>query len=273
MDIVDASPRELCAAELGNPHQSDQSAYVANNSKDDTNAEHTKLSSEQSAQQAQCLKITSLPRNSFDVVIFCLLLEYIPTPAMRLKCCLNAYELLAPGGLLIIVTPDSKHIGSNVFLYKCWQIALASLGFGRIKYDKQDHFHGMVFRKGIYKKLWQDQSEKILNDIKCKRQKEISTSTKNKQVRKINKKDKFLHINLDEICLGLLIPQDLQDHHDSDQITSKKCEDGINFSLSCTQKRVLDISESKEIGYIPEVKREKISIEIEPASEIEPALR
>lgn len=94
-------------------------------------------------------EISALQRNSFDIVVFSLVLEYFPCPAQRLLCCSKAYELLNTEGLLIIVTPDSKHVGANAKLMKSWRYILANIGFSRIKYEKLPHIHCMVFRKSI----------------------------------------------------------------------------------------------------------------------------
>ena len=53
--------------------------------------------------------VTSLPKGRYDVVIFCLLLEYIPTPGLRYEAVKRAVELLTDFGILVIVTPDSSH--------------------------------------------------------------------------------------------------------------------------------------------------------------------
>lgn len=159
-------------------------------------------------------KLTCLPGESFDVVIFCYLLEYLPTPELRLKCCSKAYQLLRKEGLLVIVTPDSKHVCSNAFLYKCWQASLASLGFARVKYEKQQHFHGMVFRKGNHKHLWQQEAHKLIQDLRDKRAKQ-STATNAPKI--TTKKEKFSNFNLDEIHNGLLIPQDFQETSELNQ--------------------------------------------------------
>ena len=53
--------------------------------------------------------VTGLPKGRYDVVIFCLLLEYLPTPGMRYEAVRRAADLLADYGLLVIVTPDSSH--------------------------------------------------------------------------------------------------------------------------------------------------------------------
>lgn len=97
--------------------------------------------------------ITSMKSNSFDIVVFSLLLEYLPSPKQRLECCEKAYQLLKTEGILIIITPDSKHPGANAKLMKSWRIILANIGFFRIKYEKLPHIHCMAFRKSFSKQI------------------------------------------------------------------------------------------------------------------------
>lgn len=92
-------------------------------------------------------EIQQLPARSFDAVVFSLLLEYLPCPKQRYVCCRNAYDVLKIGGLLIIVSPDSKHVGANARLMKAWRYTLSKLGFMRIKYEKLRHIHCLMFRK------------------------------------------------------------------------------------------------------------------------------
>lgn len=92
-------------------------------------------------------RVKQLKAGSFDIVTFCFLLEYIPSSELRIKACENAYKLLNVGGLLLISTPDSKHVGANSKLMKCWRYTLAIMGFTRIKYEKLRHMHCMAYRK------------------------------------------------------------------------------------------------------------------------------
>lgn len=96
---------------------------------------------------------TQLQEESFDVVTFCFLLEYIPSSELRILACEKAYRLLKPGGLLIINTPDSKHVGANSKIIKCWRYTLAHIGFNRIKYEKAKFMHCMAFRKSLNKEI------------------------------------------------------------------------------------------------------------------------
>lgn len=95
----------------------------------------------------------TLPLSSFDIVVFSLFLEYFPLSQQRYKCCKKAYDVLKPGGLLVIATPDSSHASYNSILMKNWKISLSNLGFWRIKYEKLTHLHCMVFRKCLYKEI------------------------------------------------------------------------------------------------------------------------
>lgn len=91
--------------------------------------------------------IIGLQKSSFDVIVFSLLLEYLPTSDQRIQCCEKAIELLRTEGILIIITPDSKHVGANAKLMKTWRYTLALMGLSRIKYEKLEHITCMVFRK------------------------------------------------------------------------------------------------------------------------------
>ncbi|XP_053962697.1 S-adenosylmethionine sensor upstream of mTORC1 [Anastrepha ludens] len=75
--------------------------------------------------------------------------EYIPSPEERLHCCRKAHELLRSEGILIIITPDSQHVGKNAKLMKNWRYALGTLGFYRICFEKLPHITCMVFRKTL----------------------------------------------------------------------------------------------------------------------------
>ncbi|XP_043289904.1 S-adenosylmethionine sensor upstream of mTORC1 [Venturia canescens] len=93
--------------------------------------------------------IEKLGEKSFDAVVFSLLLEYFPCPKQRFECCKKAYNLLKERGILIIVTPDSNHIGANARIIKSWRLVLSRMGFMRIVYEKLRHLHCLVFRKCV----------------------------------------------------------------------------------------------------------------------------
>lgn len=96
------------------------------------------------------ISVKQLKKNHFDMVLFSLLLEYFPDPVQRLNCCLKAYELLKNEGILVVITPDSNHVGSNSKIIKSWQYVLTQHGFIRVKYEKLTHLHCMLFRKAQF---------------------------------------------------------------------------------------------------------------------------
>lgn len=100
--------------------------------------------------------ITRLPSCVFNVIIFCLLLEYFPSCHQRWWCCIQAHKLLAPNGLLVVITPDSHKQHRNSPMIRSWVSAVSSLGFSKWKYEKLEHIHCIVFRK--------IQDECIVND-------------------------------------------------------------------------------------------------------------
>lgn len=143
--------------------------------------------------------ISSLESNSYDVLVFSLFLEYIPSPKQRFQCCQKAYSLLRPNGILCIITPDSKHQNANVHIYKLWKMSLGFLGFSRTRYEKLTHFHGMVFRKGLCKAAWKLDAER-----------EIAV------MQKTQVKSKFAAIDYKNISSEMYIPQDFQEFSESE---------------------------------------------------------
>ncbi|KAK3103867.1 hypothetical protein FSP39_022514 [Pinctada imbricata] len=92
-------------------------------------------------------QLVSFPHGAFDVVVFSLLLEYLPAPKQRWLCCTNAFELLKTNGLFIIISPDSHKQHRNAAMIKSWKTCIEAMGFCRWKYEKLEHIHCMVFRK------------------------------------------------------------------------------------------------------------------------------
>lgn len=104
-------------------------------------------------------EVTTLPSNYYECVVFSLLLEYIPTSKLRLECCRKAYDLLKYEGILIIITPDSQHVGKNAAIMKNWRYTLGCVGFTRIRFEKLPHITCMVFRKACDARVAQRWSE------------------------------------------------------------------------------------------------------------------
>lgn len=105
---------------------------------------------------------TVFHRSSFAIVVFSLLLSYFPAPSQRLKCCFNAFHMLQPHGVLVIVTPDSSHQNKNMKFIKSWQWALEVLGFSKWKYEKQRHLHCIAFRK-CHKQMLVSEEEAMIS--------------------------------------------------------------------------------------------------------------
>ena len=91
--------------------------------------------------------IRELPAGWFDVVVFSLLLSYLPSPSQRMTCCLKAHQALKTHGLLLVLTPDSSHQNRHAALMKDWRTAMEALGFHRWRYAKLSHLHCMALRK------------------------------------------------------------------------------------------------------------------------------
>ncbi|KAF5280567.1 hypothetical protein FQR65_LT00318 [Abscondita terminalis] len=132
------------------------------------------LNVEVTAKSTLCIndrKILQLPQFNFHLIVFSLFLEYLPSPEQRMLSCKKAYELLCYEGLLIIITPDSKHVGANSKYMKSWRYNLAKVGFSRIKYEKLSHIHCMAFRKSLDLKIasrWADlQMDKLYFNNIC----------------------------------------------------------------------------------------------------------
>lgn len=88
-----------------------------------------------------------LYEESFDIVVFSMVLEYLPATEQRAVFCFKAWQLLRLNGLLILISPDSKSLHHNAPMMKSWKTALESIGFFRVKYDKLKHLHCMAFRR------------------------------------------------------------------------------------------------------------------------------
>ncbi|XP_055882761.1 S-adenosylmethionine sensor upstream of mTORC1-like isoform X3 [Biomphalaria glabrata] len=109
--------------------------------------------------------VNQLPKASFHVVVFSLLLEYFPSPVQRWTCCVKAAELLCRNGLLLIITPDSNSQHRNAPMMKSWRLALEKLGFQRWKYEKMEHIHCIAFRKVYEDPSWEPLSDSAVNQF------------------------------------------------------------------------------------------------------------
>lgn len=137
-----------------------------------------------------------LVKGHYDIVVFSLFLEYLPSSEQRYLSCVKAYNLLKPSGLLFILTPDSKHATANSKLMKSWRISLASIGFTRVYYEKLKHLHCMAFKRAVVKDLpkrWF--TMKALNDEKPETMLKIPQDSLKVESTDENKEDIFLDRN------------------------------------------------------------------------------
>ena len=88
-----------------------------------------------------------LPPEAFDVIVFSLVLSYLPTQRQRWDCCIKSNKLLRDNGLLILIESDSAHQHRNAHQIRAWKHALTGIGFVRYRYEKLMHLHCMAFRK------------------------------------------------------------------------------------------------------------------------------
>ena len=104
--------------------------------------------------------LLKLPAAYFHVVVFSLLLSYIPCPHSRWLMCEKAHQVLCVYGLLLIITPDSSHQNKHSALMKNWKYSIESIGFQRIKYVKDRHMHFLAFRKVSSDHIWDKRKDK-----------------------------------------------------------------------------------------------------------------
>ena len=100
--------------------------------------------------------LTALQAESFDVVVFSLLLSFLPLPLHRLDFCCKAHHLLVLHGVLLVITPDSSHQNKHAAMMKEWKTSIEAIGFHRWKYYKDAHLHCMAFRKSSASRLSYD---------------------------------------------------------------------------------------------------------------------
>lgn len=72
--------------------------------------------------------LSSLAIGSFDVVIFCFMLSYLPTREMRLRSCFNALRALRAGGLFCVVSTRTQGPRSGKWV-EPWTHCIEGLGF------------------------------------------------------------------------------------------------------------------------------------------------
>lgn len=158
--------------------------------------------------------VHQLSKDTYDVVVFSLLLEYLPVSEQRKLCCKKAFNLLKLEGILIIITPDSKHVGANAKIMKNWRYTLALMGFSRITYEKLPYLHCMTFRKcldPIISRRWADiYKEPYMGDEIAIPQDRHASADELDDVESLNLKDSFAHSSAeDTLQMFCNLPNDL----------------------------------------------------------------
>lgn len=91
-------------------------------------------------------RLARLARGSFDVVIFCLLLSYLPSPLLRYQACLQAYLALKDGGLLVILSTRTQGRRRDPWVDE-WVRAVEGIGFARVHLQVREKVVVLCFRK------------------------------------------------------------------------------------------------------------------------------
>ena len=161
--------------------------------------------------------VESLKENGYDVIIFCLLLEYLPSPRLRYKACERAKRLLKTNGLLLIVTPDSsRNHAKNERQMKSWRLALANMGMLRIYIENQKHLRFLGFVKvdqETFGDICIEEAEKIKNKVLNKNRNTSGINTSNSEDFVMD--ERLMFIPQDKTT-QLLLKQSLNIEHNQD---------------------------------------------------------
>ena len=104
---------------------------------------------------SDALELSSLPSGapvravlpcSYDAVVFCLLLSYLPCSEMRYRAVLHAFCALRQGGLLVIVSTRTQCSRSAPWVDQ-WVTAIERIGFARVHKCVKSKLVGLSFRK------------------------------------------------------------------------------------------------------------------------------
>lgn len=104
------------------------------------------------AQRVTDRRLEAVAQHAADVVVFSLVLSYLPTPKQRGEMVRRARLALKNrgGGLLFIITPhstDKGHCGQKALpILGEWRDALRTLGFDRVLYERLRSVHCLAFR-------------------------------------------------------------------------------------------------------------------------------
>ena len=116
----DVSPRQPAAGQCYSPSPV-------------TSPEPRTSSSASGSEGASPEVLRQLCGDHYDVVVFSLLLSYLPCTTQRLTCCVNAHRVLRLHGLLLVISPDSSHQNRHAALMVGWKHCIETVGFHRLK--------------------------------------------------------------------------------------------------------------------------------------------
>lgn len=122
-----------------------------------------------SQSHSQMKRLSSLPAECFDAVVFSFVLEYLPNAKQRLECCLRANKLLKPSGLVFILRPDSNSVTPSTSKWlKQWKVGLGLIGFKRVFLEKLEHLWCTAYSKleNEHQARQFVESQRFKNDVK-----------------------------------------------------------------------------------------------------------
>lgn len=91
-------------------------------------------------------RVVRIAAESYDGVIFCLLLSYLPSPPLRFLACLNAFLALKEGGLLVLLSTRTQ--GSRrVPWVEEWITTIETIGFERVHVQTREKIVVLSFKK------------------------------------------------------------------------------------------------------------------------------
>lgn len=90
--------------------------------------------------------VVALHREAAHVVTMCLLLSYMPRPAMRAVCIANAHRALKPHGLLVVVSTRTQGSRRAEWVDE-WVRAIEAVGFRRVDKNVLVKLVGLTFQK------------------------------------------------------------------------------------------------------------------------------
>lgn len=91
-------------------------------------------------------RLVRLAAASYDAVVFCLLLSYLPSPSLRYLACLHAFLVLKEGGMLVVLSTRTQGSRQVPWVQE-WSEAIESAGFIREHVQTREKVVVLAFRK------------------------------------------------------------------------------------------------------------------------------